>query len=149
MEHPDISDEEYEQAYWLKREPWRAQKLVPIEWLRRNFHSFVHSPELILERAEPYEWMAGPHSRGIYFLILDNKIVYTGKSIYIRTRLRQHLDAEMEFTHFWCFDGVPELFLDEVESYYIHLLRPTFNRKFDPPGEIASTFLEKSLGSQR
>lgn len=143
MEPLDVFDKEYERAYWLKHEPWRIEKIVPIEWLRQNFSRFVYEQNFILANAFPYQWMDGPHSCGIYFLISGGKIIYVGRSNYIRTRLRQHLDTAVEFTHYWCFDGVPSIFLDDVESYYIHSLRPELNIKYDPPGEVASTYLQK------
>ena len=123
-------------------EPWKRERVVPIAWLNKNYPRFLYHPSRIVKDAESYEHWGGPHESGIYFLIDRGEIVYVGLSKYIRTRLAQHFDNDVQFTHFWCFGGIPPTFLEDVELFYIHALEPPLNVKYPPLCEPASIYVK-------
>ena len=123
-------------------EPWKRERVIPIVWLRKNYQRFLYHPDRIVRDAEPYSYLDGPHESGLYFLIDRGSIIYVGLSRYIRTRLAQHIDRGIEFTHYWCFGGIPPMFLEDVELFYIHALEPTFNVKYSPLHEPAVVYVK-------
>jgi hypothetical protein len=65
-------------------------------------------------------------SDGVYFLFDGKKLVYVGKSGYVRQRIAQHRAYWRAFTH-WGAVPVPHPLLDAIESAYICALRPMQN----------------------
>jgi hypothetical protein len=77
---------------------------------------------------------------GVYFLIDCQEIVYVGKSINVKNRLRQHsesgqygMEYEKNFNRFFFINCQLEE-LDELEAYYILKFRPKYNISI-PRGE--------------
>ena len=61
---------------------------------------------------------------GVYFLIDGNKVVYVGQSVNVYARIASHHDKVFErFAFIPCSKEV----LDNLESLYIHILRPPLN----------------------
>lgn len=65
---------------------------------------------------------------GVYFLLDGKDVVYVGQSIGVIYRVHQHItEGVKKFTR-WCYVSVPKNKLDEVERFYITLLRPKYNK---------------------
>ena len=71
--------------------------------------------------------MEVPAYPGIYFLMLDEEIIYIGKSTNVLTRLAAHIEKGRKFTHFYAIP-YPVEELDKKEQYYIDLLKPSQNK---------------------
>ncbi len=65
---------------------------------------------------------------GIYFLVLDGKIMYVGQSIDIFSRIKSHTDKE--FTDVYYLE-VPEKDLDKIERKYIIDCAAPYNKTWD------------------
>jgi hypothetical protein len=66
---------------------------------------------------------------GVYFLILDSKVVYVGQSVNIPSRISQHRqDKGKEFDKYHYIE-CDERDLDEVEQFYIRKFKPSQNKK--------------------
>ena len=64
---------------------------------------------------------------GIYFLIEDNEIVYIGKSIDVKKRLKQHADYSEKLFNRIFFVQCDKNELNKLEAYYILKFRPKYN----------------------
>ena len=120
---------------------WKETGQTPIEWFKENFPNFIFSCEHILNNVVPYELNDGPNCGGIYFLAQQNRLVYVGISNAIYRRLIQHHQNGLKFTHYWCFGGMPEMFVEAIESYYINKLSPPLNEKLPRPHEVVKPYL--------
>jgi uncharacterized protein YerC len=77
------------------------------------------SEESILKVAKPWQSFTG-----VYFLILENKIVYVGQSVNVYARISSHTQKKFDsFTVLPC----PKEHLNVLESLYIHMLNPPLN----------------------
>ena len=76
-------------------------------------------------------------------MIADNEILYVGISNNLDRRLYQHWENDVQFSHVFCFGGIPDNFLTEVECFYIHALDPPLNIKIPPKGEVAGEYLKR------
>lgn len=112
--------------------PWEGTGQIPIEWFRKHFPRFLYSETHILSQAMPYEINDGPNRGGIYFLVEQTKIIYVGKANSVRARLVQHWTDKKPFTHYWCLGGMPALFVEDIETFYIYYLEPCLNEKYPP-----------------
>ncbi len=63
---------------------------------------------------------------GIYFLKLDDKIVYVGQSVDVRTRIKQHRDKK--FDSYELFECSKDN-LNSLEAHYILIHNPILNQK--------------------
>jgi hypothetical protein len=90
----------------------------------------------IIELAMP--WQA---SSGVYFLIDVDRVVYVGQSVNVYSRIPQHYTKKFDkYAYVPCTNQQ----LNVLESLYIHLLQPKFNR--DENGRIfAPLSLQKLL----
>lgn len=61
---------------------------------------------------------------GIYFLILNDSVVYVGQSVNVFSRIEQHRDKKFDSYAYVACDIES---LDILESLYIHCLKPTIN----------------------
>lgn len=104
--------------------------MLPADWLLANADRFLHDPARIIASAQEWEPEWGfPEINGNYFLVRDNRIVYTGISSYVEQRLIRHAEGGKPFTHVWAFHGLPRLLAEAVETFYIHALSPELNVK--------------------
>lgn len=138
---------EGDDIFLLPQEPWKGLGITPIKWLEQCFQKFLYTADHIVKNAVPYTLGDGPNKGGIYFLIHESEIVYAGQSNTIYQRLIQHRKALLPFSHFWCFGGIPQMFLENVELFYIYTLEPPLNNKYPPLHEPATSFVkEHKLG---
>jgi len=61
---------------------------------------------------------------GVYFLIDGNKVVYVGQSVNVYARIASHHDKGFDS---FAFIPCDKATLDNLESLYIHVLRPPLN----------------------
>tara|TARA_R110000823_G_scaffold66885_1_gene156227 strand:+ start:455 stop:1153 length:699 start_codon:yes stop_codon:yes gene_type:complete len=64
-------------------------------------------------------------STGVYFLVAGDEVVYVGQSVSVGSRIRSHMEAK-EFDR-WAYIPCDAGILDQLESLYIHTLRPRYN----------------------
>jgi hypothetical protein len=64
---------------------------------------------------------------GVYFLILNNEVVYCGQSISVFSRVESHLAERLKIFDRAFYLPVPESDLDRVEGAFIQLLKPPLN----------------------
>lgn len=98
------------------------------DWFSANAHVLKYRSDEITAESEPFHFCAGPSEPGVYFLVNDSKIVYIGKALSIAERLRNHYLTGKQFSHYWCFGGMPYEWLGHVEGFYIKRCRPALNR---------------------
>lgn len=102
-------------------------------WFVKNKWRFRVSLESLLAWRVPLVLDEIQGGCGVYFLFLGERLQYVGQSKNIQYRLSQHLysmrpafplaDWFDSFAAIW----VPRDFLDTVEGYYIHVLKPPRN----------------------
>lgn len=76
------------------------------------------------------------NSEGVYAFMYEDEIIYVGKTHNLSERIKNHFTSDnLAFSKFLCMNYQKiKVFLlynknkFEVESQYIHLLRPKFNR---------------------
>ena len=81
--------------------------------------SALLNEKAILTRALPHRQFCG-----VYFLILDGKVIYIGQSMDVKKRIRQHF--EKRFDSFACIPCAMED-LERLEGAYMNLLKPPQN----------------------
>ena len=73
------------------------------------------------------EWVSVNHRKAyVYFLILDNTIVYVGQSVSLMSRIAEHIKTKKEFNYIYYVE-VPKRLLSRIENYYIREIRPYYN----------------------
>ena len=80
---------------------------------------------------------------GVYFLLDGDEIVYVGQAVNIYSRIAQHTDKQFDRYAFVLCDVD---MLDNLESLYIHVLRPKLNGNQTNGAKIAPLSLEKLIG---
>jgi hypothetical protein len=122
----------------------------PHEWFHENIARFLLPLGSITSARAPYELDAGPQHEGVYFLFTNDALAYVGQSRQIATRLARHAypdgpdwDRTHWITHFAAL-WAPVDFLDDVEGYYIHSLRPPRNRQYRPLQVHMLDYLERA-----
>lgn len=111
--------------------PWG--RLAPAIWFQKNLTNFVYSPAHIVSSAVDYGSEPAPGDRGVYFLLESDEVIYVGQTNNINRRLLEHRRDGILFDRFWCFGGVPKMFIKEIENLYIKLFNPACNlRQFTP-----------------
>ena len=119
----------------------------PTKWFKTHAAGILKPFDEIKAARCLYELNSGPPAEGIYFLFTDDELQYIGLSREISTRLHRHAypnwPAHVKvswLTHFSAI-WVPLRFLEAVEGYYLHLLRPPRNSRFLPPHAIITSYL--------
>ena len=109
--------------------PWASFGITPQAWYEQQKHNILFEIEYLSEKAISYRYKQNivSNSTCVYFLFHKLELVYVGKTNNITARLAQHFERK-DFDSV-AFIDVPDLFVDEVELYYI--------RKFCPPYNIA------------
>lgn len=125
-----------------------------VEWVKTNLikiqdgkeipiHLHVQIPEYVDSEKVPNEIA---HLNGlsesrcvfpsacIYFLSLENKVVYVGQSVNLMLRLFQHKHTKSFDRVFYL--PVPESQLNRIEAEFIRLLKPPLNKVFPSVGEL-------------
>lgn len=104
---------------------------IPENWMKANASRFYFTDRQIIDAAE-HEFDPGDTCAkftkccGVYFLIKSGVIVYVGISTHIPDRVDQHMDRGIDFDSITWFEA-PELYLREIESYYIRRIQPSIN----------------------
>jgi hypothetical protein len=66
--------------------------------------------------------------RGVYFLFLNEEIVYVGQSINVHGRIQQHVSQKEKVFNRSFYQEIPEdMDLLAVEKHYILMFRPKYN----------------------
>lgn len=99
------------------------------DWFERNPHVLSHLPSKIIRESVKFiSDDRAPQDSGIYFLIDKENIVYVGKARNIYTRLEDHhWRSHKRFDRYWCFGGIPYIWLGQAEGYYIKQCKPFWN----------------------
>lgn len=92
----------------------------------------------IVDASEPWKKISG-----VYFLIKGNEVVYVGQSVHIPSRICGHSDKDFDR---YAYVPCPPEALDQLESLYIHVLRPKLNGEQSWGGMAAPISLETLLG---
>lgn len=82
---------------------------------------FLLHPSEIIKSSRPYE-----RRPGVYFLIRGEEIVYVGQSVNVHARIWQHEYSKRGIDSFAYVECEKDV-LDQLESIYIHTLRPAMN----------------------
>jgi hypothetical protein len=84
------------------------------------------------------------NSPGVYALYDDNELYYVGKSIDLRTRVKQHLrDRHLaSWTHFSLYLAKKEEHIHEIEALLIRIANPRGNRA-KPKGKAAGSLYKE------
>jgi hypothetical protein len=69
---------------------------------------------------------------GVYFLMVDTEVVYVGQSVNILSRIATHASEGQKDFNRWCYLNAQRRQLDELEMFYIVLLRPRYNVRGKP-----------------
>lgn len=69
------------------------------------------------------------YAPGVYFLCQGDEVVYVGQSVNVYARLAEHQRSKKEFDAVYMLH-VPTIQLDDVESAFIHALRPRLQGRF-------------------
>lgn len=80
---------------------------------------------------------------GVYFLVLEKRIVYVGQSTNVFTRILTHAKSK-EFDSYVYIPCKKDM-LDKLESLYIHVLSPPLNGNGHPENKIAPLSLSAIL----
>lgn len=115
--------------------PWKDTRQTPDRWFRDSWRQFVLSPDEILARAvAPADLGDDCDDGGLYFLIdPDGLIAYVGMSTGIGTRLSNHARRRMPMDRIATLTGIPEIFIKDMEAFYIHCLCPPINNDLPTP----------------
>lgn len=132
--------------------PWEETSQTPYDWMLEHCEKYAISKEQILANAiEVKHDLEGiPEDCGVYFLIVDGEIDYVGKANQINYRIADHIRARKKengwrlpvFYISWII-GMPELFVEYIENYYIHWLQPARNVKYSPISPITQKLLSR------
>ncbi len=115
-------------------------------WLEENAKRFLYAPAHIIREAVPYTFDGIPtRGAGIYFLLADDAIVYVGLANCLHRRIPDHNRIGRTFNRFWCFGGILEMYLADIEAFYIHTLRPPLNKKYPAYFDDIEPFIESAL----
>lgn len=67
----------------------------------------------------------------VYFLMLENEVVYVGKSVFIESRLKAHRKDGKVFSSVE-YIVVPNKYAFEIEYYFIRKYNPIYNSQTEP-----------------
>jgi len=81
---------------------------------------------------------------GVYFLIDSGKVVYVGQSVNIYARIASHHDKVFDS---FAFIPCCKEMLDNLESLYIHILRPALNSNHQRGVKYAPMSLDQLIGA--
>ena len=135
---------EFDDSEYLRypEPPWKLGAEIPDAWFSKHVYQFLYSPTHIAREAELYALNSGPWKSGLYFLLINDEIVYVGKSVEIMRRLNQHKNKGWSFNKYWCFGGLPELYIEHVEAFYIHAFEPPLNEKYPIPHPVIAPLIK-------
>jgi hypothetical protein len=68
-------------------------------------------------------------------------MVYVGKATDLEMRLKQHYRSK-EFNRVTYVTGIPLMFMEDVEAFYIHAATPDQNYYYPPKSRIVESMLD-------
>jgi hypothetical protein len=89
---------------------------------KKEIHALVHSNATEVKSL-------GYRACGVYFLLLDDEIVYIGQSVDCFQRVSTHARDESKTFNRACYVSVPKEELDDIESVLIALFKPVHNSR--------------------
>lgn len=115
---------------------------VPEDAFLGRCEKFILEPGEISGVSEPYHFVKFDYSLrpGIYFLFQDERMVYVGKATDLEMRLKQHYRSK-EFNRVTYVTGIPSMFMEDVEAFYIHAATPDQNCYYPPKSRIVESML--------
>lgn len=115
---------------------------IPEDTFLQNAERFILEPSELLAASRLYHFAKFPYSLapGIYFLFHDERMVYVGKASDLSVRLKSHYRTK-RFNRVSYLTGVPPMFLEDVESFYIHAATPDLNLDYPPKSLITRAML--------
>ena len=96
--------------------------------------------EQIVAEAMPRE-----ATSGVYFLVQDLEVVYVGQSRNVFVRVSEHKDKAFNR---YAFLPCSHAMLDQLESLYIHVLRPKMNGNLNREEKVAPLRLDQLFGKE-
>ena len=120
----------------LREEAQREERFG--EAVKKLTNEVLFREHEIVEHAIPVETACG-----IYFLVLEKKIVYVGQSTNVFSRIYTHLQTK-KFDSYVFIPCENEM-LDKLESLYIHFLSPPLNGHLHNGNKIAPLQLKNLL----
>ena len=81
---------------------------------------------------------------GVYFLIDSGRVVYVGQSVNVYARIASHHDKVFDS---FAFIPCCKEMLDNLESLYIHILRPALNSNHQRGVKYAPMSLDQLIGA--
>jgi hypothetical protein len=104
---------------------------IPVKWLEANAKRFHVTNQQIIDAAITLDEMDKQRHRyticGVYFLLDEDRIIYVGMSTNIRWRAKQHLDVAFVPFNRIAWVEAPDMYIRDIESYYIDRIQPHFN----------------------
>jgi hypothetical protein len=94
-------------------------------WPNTRQHGKEYSADEIAEQSAPY--IHDNQHCGIYFLLDCEEIVYVGKSVDVKSRLKQHSNNLNKVWNRYFFIKCDRQEIDRLEAYYILRFRPKYN----------------------
>jgi hypothetical protein len=115
---------------------------IPCNWITANASRFYFTNKQILAAAQPNFIDPNPDGycrlRAVYFLIKESEIVYVGQSSDLGGRIERHRKTGKVFDSLTWFEA-PQLFIDDIEAYYIWRCNPILNNKWPTYAEFGKT----------
>jgi Domain of unknown function (DUF4224) len=138
------TEEEVKNAYYEAKyedhrrseEPWEFEGISPIGWIMANWRRFILPVADIIRRAEQFdvvrrrESAPEPAKAYVYFLLDEWEIFYVGKTRNQAWRYDTHQARFGDRLSYLSSISVPTFYVEQVEAFYIHLLRPPENIKY-------------------
>jgi hypothetical protein len=97
--------------------------------------------EDIVKNSTPWDGVCG-----VYFLILNGRVVYVGQSVNVYQRIGQH-STQKKFDSY-AYIPCEKSMLDRLESIYIYFLMPEFNGNKVNYGKLAPLTFEEILNAK-
>ncbi len=121
--------------FGYEKEDWEG--LRPFEWMHKNHERFFFPFSDIRAAKAPADLNSVLNlDSGIYFLFCGDNLEYVGQAKSFYPRLSQHLYPNRPslnktpwITH-WSYIWVPHLLLNDIEYFYLDILKPPRNTKF-------------------
>ena len=136
---------------WAKKTERALSEGIYVRWRKRHSISQIDAPlnpnDLLTESeiqaiAVKFQILAG-----VYFLLLEGRVVYVGQSLCVHDRIIRHLrNPDKKFDSF-SYIEVNAKRLDAVETQYIEHFRPEYN--FDKRGILRTPANSLELNLKR
>lgn len=111
--------------------PWEKLALSPSEWLQNNSAKLTLNNDQVIAAKTGLEFGGLRNYAGVYILFNGDDVMYVGQSMNCFNRVGQHKRNKLfRFDGWVVITGLPSLFLEDIEAYYINLLHPVANGSY-------------------